>query len=223
MRIRTQPHNWLVHRIAWNHLSEVIPLYAGKRVLDIGCGDKPYESLFPSYVINYIGLDHAESQHTLRSVDIIADAYNTTAYDASFDTILSTSVLEHLERPQDAIFEMHRVLKPGGHVILTCPLFWHIHEEPRDFFRYTEYGLRFMFERANFEIVEIRPLSGFLVTFAQEFVYFLNLLKRNKILSHLLSLIQWGIQRTAYCLNRYDKSYQFTWMNLVVARKNGNH
>ena len=219
MKTNTQPHNWLVHRIAWNHLSEVIPLYAGKRVLDIGCSDKPYESLFLPHAIDYIGLDHAESQHNLKSVDIIADAYNTTVRDASFDTILSTSVLEHLERPQDAIFEMHRVLKPGGHAIVTCPLFWHIHEEPRDFFRYTKYGLRFLCEEAGFEIIEIRPLSGFVVTFAQELVYFLRSFDLNTILRHLVNILQFVIQKTAYSLNKYDKSYDFTWMYLLIAKK----
>lgn len=219
VKIKSQSHNWLVHRIAWNHLSEVIPLYAGKRVLDIGCSDKPYESLFLPHVMDYIGLDHAESQHNLRSVDIIADAYNTTVRDASFDTILSTSVLEHLERPQDAILEMHRVLKPGGHVIVTCPLFWHLHEQPRDFFRYTKYGLRFLFEKAGFEIIEIRPLSGFVVTFAQEFVYFLQSLNHNTILRNLINILQFIIQKTAYFLNRYDKSYDFTWMYLLIAKK----
>jgi SAM-dependent methyltransferase len=222
-RMAGNSHNWLVHRILWNHLSEVIPKYAKGRLLDIGCSDKPYEALARSFIDDYIGLDHATSQHSLSKADIIADAYNTTLEDSSFDTVLSTSVLEHLERPHDAVTEIYRILKPEGYVILTCPLFWHIHEDPRDFFRYTEYGLRFVFEKAGFEIVEIRPLSGFVVTFAQEFVYFLNILKRNRILSHMISLLQWGIQRTAYSLNRYDKSFQFTWLYLTVGRKSGNN
>jgi len=216
-------HNWLVHKIIWNNLSEVIPKYAKGRLLDIGCSDKPYEALTRSVVIEHVGIDHANSQHSLLKADIIADAYKTTLENLSFDTVLSTSVLEHLERPYDALNEIYRILNYGGYLILTCPLFWHIHEEPRDFFRYTGYGLRFILEKAGFEIIEIRPLSGFVVTFAQEFVYFLNLFKKHRVLSHMISILQWGIQRTAYSLNRYDKSYQFTWLYLVVARKSGDY
>jgi SAM-dependent methyltransferase len=222
-RINWNSHNWLVHKIIWNNLSEVAPKYAKGRLLDIGCSNKPYESLTKSVVDEHIGLDHLDSEHSLSKADIIADAYDTTVEDHSFDTILSTSVLEHLERPHEALSEMYRILKSGGYLILTCPLFWHIHEGPRDFFRYTEYGVRFMLERAGFEIIEIRPLSGFVVTFAQEFVYFLNLFKRNKLLIHMVNILQWVIQRMAYSLNRYDKSYQFTWLYLVIAKKNENY
>ena len=218
-RLKWNSHNWLVHKIVLNHLSEVIPKYSKGRLLDIGCSDKPYEPLTRCVVDKYVGLDHADSQHSLSKADIIADSYNTTVENHSFDTILSTSVLEHLECPHKAIKEMYRILKPGGYVILTCPLFWHLHEEPRDFFRYTKHGLHFMFEKAGFEIVEMRHLSGFIVTFAQEFVYFLNLFKRNRILKYIINILQWVIQRTAFSLNKYDTSYKFTWMYMVVARK----
>jgi SAM-dependent methyltransferase len=128
-------------------------------------------------------------------------------------------VIEHLERPQEAIIEMYRIVKPGGHIILTCPLFWHIHEEPRDFFRYTKYGIGYMFEKVGFKIVEIRPLSGFVVTFAQEFVYYLDSFKGNRMLIYGINILQWIIQKAAYYLNKYDKSYHFTWMYLVIAKK----
>ena len=196
-----QSYNWLVHKIVLDHLSKVIPRYARGRLIDIGCRNKPYKALTKPVVDEHIGIDHSESLHDLKYVNIIADAYDTTEPDTSCDTILSTSVLEHLERPEEAISEMYRIVKTGGHIILTCPLFWHIHEEPRDFFRYTKYGLRYMFEKVGFEIVEIRPLSGFVVTFAQEFVYYLNLFKRNRMLTYIINILQWIIQKAAYSLN----------------------
>ena len=138
-RLVWNSHNWLVHKIIWEHLSIIIPKYARGRLLDIGCSDKPYELLARSFVDAYVGLDHLESQHALSKVDIIANAYCTGIKNRAFDTILSTSVLEHLERPSDAIHEMYRILNRNGRVILTCPLFWHIHKEPRDFYRYIEF------------------------------------------------------------------------------------
>jgi len=212
-------HNWLVHTIIWQHLSAVIPKFAKGRLLDIGCADKPYELLTKNKVEEYVGLDHADSQHSLSRADVIADAHNTNLEDSSFDTILSTSVLEHLEHPPEAICEMHRILKPGGHVILTCPLFWHLHEEPHDFFRFTKHGLRFMFTEAGLDIVILQPLSGFVVTFTQELLYFLNQFKRYRVLIFILNVLQWWLQKAAYSINKYDKSHQFTWLYLIVGRK----
>ena len=212
-------HNWLVHKIIWSNLAEVMPKYAKGRLLDIGCGDKPYERLVKSIVNEYVGLERADSQHSLSKAHIIADAYDTKQGDDSFDTILSTSVLEHLEHPQEAINEIYRILKPGGHVILTCPLFWHLHEEPRDFFRFTKYGLSHMFAEAGFQILEIRALSGFLVTFTQEFAYFINPMKRTKLFAPIITLVQWTIQKIAYFFYKFDKSHDFTWLYLVIARK----
>jgi SAM-dependent methyltransferase len=213
-----QAHNWLVHRIVLDHLSKIIPRYARGRLIDIGCSNKPYKDLTKPVVDEHIGIDHSESLHDLKYVDIIADAYDTTVPDTSCDTILCTSVLEHLERPQESISEMYRILKPGGYVILSAPMIWHLHEEPRDFFRYTKYGLRYMFEESGFEIIEINPISGFVVTFTQELTYFLNYFKRS-VFRYLIAGIQWSLQQMAYWLNKYDKTFQFTWLYIVVARK----
>lgn len=215
-------HNRLVHRIILCHLKAVIPKYSKGRLLDIGCGDKPYEDLARAFVDEYVGLDHICSQHSLSKADIIADSHNAPIKDHSCDTILATSVLEHLERPNDAIGEMHRILRTGGHVILTCPFFWHLHEEPRDFFRFSKYGLRYLFESNGFEVLELKALSGFWVTFGQLFVYYLYRFRRGGKLSPLWWLIPAIgsiVQGIAYMLDHLDKAEQWTWMYMVVARK----
>jgi ubiquinone/menaquinone biosynthesis C-methylase UbiE len=131
-------------------------------------------------------------------------------------------VLEHLERPWDAVKEMYRVVKPGGHVLLTTPLFWHLHEEPRDFYRYTKYGLQYLFETEGFETVLIQPMSGFVVTFTQEFIYILNMFKKSKktrIFKPIIHVLQFLLQSIAYSINKWDMSHRFTWAYFVVARK----
>jgi hypothetical protein len=99
------------------------------------------------------------------------------------------------------------------------PFIWHLHEEPRDFFRYTKYGLQYLFEQAGFEVEEIRPLSGFWVTFGQMFVYYLQRLNRG-ILSRLRLIVALGyaIQRAAALLDRFDRAEAWTWAYLVVAQ-----
>ena len=101
---------------------------------------------------------------------------------------------------------------------LSVPLFWHLHEEPRDFYRYTKYGLEHLFATAAFQVIEIKPLAGFVVTFGQELVYFLNPLRRG-LVKRLMAALQWSIQAFAYFLSRWDRSYKFTWAYLVVAQK----
>jgi SAM-dependent methyltransferase len=199
-------------------LFKALESYAKGVLLDIGCGIKPYRRFTKNLVRMHFGVDHLSTLHARDQIDIVATAYETGVGTSKIDTILSTFVLEHLENPQMAIKEMHRILKPGGHVILTAPLFWHLHEEPRDFFRYTSIGLGHLFSTAGFHIVEIKPLAGFVVTFSQELVYCFNGLRRGP-LRHLVELFQSGVQRLAHVVNRWDHSYRFSWAHLVVAQK----
>jgi ubiquinone/menaquinone biosynthesis C-methylase UbiE len=211
-------HNWLVHKIHDDTLRQYLQRYASGTLVDIGCGSKPYAAMTEGLVSEHIGVDHHETPHDRTNIDILASAYDTTLPDASADTVLCTAVLEHLERPDEAILEMYRVLKPNGYVILTVPLFWHLHEEPRDYYRYTKYGLEYIFRIAGFDIVEIRPLAGFVVTFGQELAYFLDGFRRGASRG-AIAVAQWAIQGLAYLVNRWDRSYEFTWAYLIVAKK----
>lgn len=214
--------NWLVHRIHDAALEKALQQYAKGVLLDIGCGEKPYQTMTEGLVIKHVGLDHPGSLHSKSQVDIFGTAYETGLADKSVDTVLCTWVLEHLERPYDAINEMHRILKPVGHVILTAPLFWHLHEEPRDFYRYTKYGLKYLFEKNGFEVVKLKALSGFCVTFGQELVYYMWRFRRGGKLNPLwwiIPVIGTIIQGVCYLLNKIDHSEQFTWGYLVVVRK----
>ncbi len=211
--------NWLVHRIMDRHLARQAARHARGRLLDIGCGEKPYRTLFAPYVTEHVGLDHTGTQHARDAIDLygFADAIPVEAQ--SFDTVLCTAVLEHLEEPAAAVAEMHRVLRNSGIAMVTAPLFWHLHEEPQDFFRYTKYGLLYLFEKAGFDIQEIVPLSGFVVTFGQELVYFLHQTWLGRRLRPLTVLLGSLIQTVAFILGKVDPSQDFTWMYLVVARK----
>lgn len=212
-------HAWLVKRIREEALAERIKKYGRGRLIDIGCGEKPYVIFTKGLVVQHLGIDHPGTFHEKTSIDIFATAYHTSLADAVGDVVLSTAVLEHLEEPEAAIREMYRILKPGGHVILTAPFYWQIHESPRDFFRFTRYGLEYLFTKTGFQIVEIYPLSGFLVTFSQQLCNFLQQYRHRRSMAWLISITQEVLQSLAYRLRRWDKSSNFTWMYLVVARK----
>jgi SAM-dependent methyltransferase len=155
--------------------------YLRGKLIDIGCGEKKYQDLLKSFVLDHIGLDHHQTLHDKSNIDIFGTAYDIPGRDDSFDSALCTEVLEHLEEPSKAIRECWRVLKPGGKAVYTCPFIWHLHEEPRDFFRYSEHGLRYLFEYNGFKVINIQPLNGFLVTFIQLSVYFLYRLNRGPL------------------------------------------
>ena len=144
--------NWLVYGIVNRELRRALSVYAKGKLLDIGCGDKPYQGMAAPYVQEHIGLDHPGTLHDASRAELIGGAYDIPLDDDSVDTVLCTAVLEHLEEPEKALREAYRVLKEGGYAIYTVPLFWHLHEEPRDFYRFTKYGLRYLFEKSGFRL-----------------------------------------------------------------------
>lgn len=206
-------HNWLVHKIGNKERKRIFKIYSRGILIDIGCGDKPFKDMLAPYVKNHFGLDHEDSLHDKAKIYLFGTAYDIPAEDEHFDTVLCTAVLEHLEEPDKAIMEANRVLKKGGYAIYTVPLFWHLHEEPGDFYRYTRYGLNYIFEKNGFEIIELKPLSGFWVTFGQELVYYIWRFRIGGKLNPawwIIPPIGAVIQVVSYLLDKIDHPEGFT-------------
>lgn len=123
-------------------------------ILDIGSNFYNKEQ-YHRYFDNVTTLNLAEQRGI--AIDVIGSAYELPFADHSFDGVLCTEMIEHLETPQKAIDEMFRVLKPGGKVILSTPFVMPLHDVPGDYFRYSPYGLRSLFSR--FESVTVSPVT----------------------------------------------------------------
>lgn len=212
---------YAARRLSLKAHRELSKKYVHGRLLDIGCGNKPMEAFFKDNVTEHIGLDHEKTLHGLNDVDVVGTAYDTGQLADSYDTVLCTAVLEHLEEPGEAIAECNRVLKRGGIAIYTAPLFWPLHEEPRDFYRYTKHGLRYLFENNGFEILELKALSGFWVTAGTMFNYYLSGFTRGP-LKYAVNMIIMANNMLYPLLDRLHKVEKFTWMYLVVAKKTSN-
>lgn len=213
-------YNLLVCKILEKNLYLYAQKYIKGRLIDIGCGTKPYKKFLQSYVAEHIGADHIHTPHDSSQVDIFATAYQIPVPDNSFDSAICTAVLEHLEEPEKALRECYRILKPGGTAIYSVPFIWHLHEEPRDFYRFSKYGLKYLFEKSGFEIIEIKALSGFWVTFGQLLVYNIYRLNVGPLRwLHIIDLIGLVIQGLAFILDKIDRTEQWTWMYLVVVKK----
>jgi len=218
--VRLTDNHYLVSRRSQEAFEQRALPYVRGRLVDIGCGDKPLEGFLAERIDEYVGVDFEGSLHGLGGVDVVATAYDTKQADQSFDTVLCTTVLEHLEEPEQALREAHRILKPGGCAIYTVPLFWHLHEEPRDFYRYTKYGLRYLFEKTGFEVILVYPCSGFWVTFGSEFNYYVTSFSRG-LFRYVIDAVKVVNNLLCYRLDKLHKAEKFTWMYLVVARKPG--
>lgn len=212
--------NWLVHRIADAALEKMLAAHAKGVLLDVGCGTKPYVRFTKGRTTRHVGLDHPGSLHGDSAVDVAGWAPALPFKAEAFDSLLCTAVLEHLEEPQQALNEAYRVLKPGGIAMYLAPFIWHVHEEPRDFFRYSRYGLEYLFHKAGFEVVELKALSGFWVTFGQLLVYNLYRFQRGPMKwIPIIPLLGWGIQWCALGLDKIDRSERWTWAYLIAGRK----
>jgi len=136
-----------------------LPPYS--RVLDAGAGEGQYKTLFQH--THYIGVDLAvgEAQWDYTGLDAVSNLTCLPFGNAMFDAVLCTQVLEHVPEPLQVLQEIYRVLKPGGQLFLSAPQSWQQHQKPYDYFRYTSFGLRYLFEKSGFHVKSIHPMGGY--------------------------------------------------------------
>ncbi|MFH2139893.1 MAG: class I SAM-dependent methyltransferase [Pseudomonadota bacterium] len=139
-------------------LTELAPHMSG-RLLDVGCGSKPYRALFE--VDEYVGLDIDNEASRKRGVaDHYYDGGEFPFPTASFDVVLCNQVLEHVFNPDDFMGEISRTLRPGGLLLLSVPFVWDEHEQPFDYARYSSFGLRALLEKQGFRILQHHKLGA---------------------------------------------------------------
>ncbi len=129
----------------------------GLKVLDLGCDNRPYMPLFLERGYSYEGADLPGN--SLADITVNADGTVFCA-DATYNVILSTQVLEHVEDPLLHLRECSRLLKPGGQLILTTHGTYFYHPCPIDYWRWTGEGLRHVVEQSEFSSVTIEGLVG---------------------------------------------------------------
>jgi SAM-dependent methyltransferase len=146
----------------------------GARVLDVGCGLKPYYPFFAD-AAEYVGVDVAESP----SADVVGFVESLPIDDDSFDIVLCTQVLEHVDDPAAAVREMHRVTKPGGRVLASTHGVMVFHPNPNDYWRWTHTGLRRLFElNGEWDTIEVAPGAGSAAGLAMLVARFVHLLAK---------------------------------------------
>lgn len=136
-------------------------LPSGARVLDAGAGECQYASHFRLNRYTAVDLGIGDATWQYGRLDAITDLLSLPFREGVFDAAVNIVTLEHVTDPAKVIQELYRCLRPGGRLLLITPMEWEEHQQPHDFFRYTQYGLAHLTQSAGFTDVEIRPVGGF--------------------------------------------------------------
>ena len=83
--------------------------------------------------------------------------HNASIPDDTYDCIACMEILEHTLDPFGAVRECRRILRHGGHLLVSAPLNWRIHGPIPDCWRFTEHGFKVLLR--DFDIVEIDILE----------------------------------------------------------------
>lgn len=187
------------------------------KVLDVGCGSKPYSYLLEQR--NWFGIDVFEGP----TVDLVIDGSKRwDLEDNRFDAVICTEVLEHAEDPNLVIGEIWRVLKPGGLALVTTPFVYGVHGSPYDYRRYTIFGLVQAVEQ--FECISQGMLGGIGSTLAINFNNWVtSSLAKNAWINLFLTPLSWIIfaiiNLSAKCFDVVDKTNAFGTNSWVIIRK----
>ncbi len=213
-----------MHKILGNAYEPAIRSHTRGLLADVGCGDVPYYLWYRDLISDNTCIDWAHSSQGTSYLDHEADLNQGLPFleTNQFDTVLCTDVLEHIHNPDHLFTEMCRILKPGGHLILTVPFLYWIHEDPHDYHRYTHYRLRNFCESNRMEVIQLEAYGG-LPEILFDLVskgYWYHRLPANKLFQRLwLSLGMFLSRRSAVKRLSARSKTSFPMGFVLVARK----
>ncbi len=211
---------WLSTLYLHRRLSQLLPEYGGK-VLDVGCGAKPYKPWFGA-VSEYTGIDVAAGAE----VDFVIDPNEKWPLpDGHFDVLLSTQVIEHVENLDLVLAEVRRVTRKNGVVILSFPFLYPLHGAPFDFRRLTYFGAANLLR--GFEVISVETQGGIGSTLAILFLNWIDTALSKNTLTRLLKVlitplfivVSFGLYLIGLLLDWLDGTKAFYSNVLLVARK----
>ena len=214
---------FIVRRGLINGVREISSHFSRGRLLDVGCGSKPYEKLFDA--VEYIGIDIEVSghDHSSSKVDKFYDGKKIPFEDKSFDNVFSSETFEHVFNINELLDEINRVLKPGGKLCFTLPFVWEEHEQPYDFARYTSFAAEHLLNAHGFKLIKLTKSTGYIETVMQMLSIYIyqHVLPRNAYLRILLTpLFVSPINIVALVLSKVlPKNTNFYHTNIVIAEK----
>ena len=149
------------------------------KVLNVGSGGN-LENLIRKNFDDVFSIDIDKERKPDQIIDICDENFEKKInYEPSL--VCCFEVLEHTKNPSKAIQNIYNILKKDDFFLVSVPFNFHIHDEPNDFFRFTHYGLKMLFN--DFAEVEIKRRNGWLESI---FVNIIRLEKERNILSKII-------------------------------------
>jgi len=149
------------------------------RVLDVGCGKKPYYPFFEPFVVDYVGLDVNDSV-----ADVVGHAERIPLPDDSFELVLCIQFLEHADDPAAVVRELSRVVSPCGRVLASTHGVSVFHPDPVDHWRWTHTGLKALYsQNGDWRSLLIEPAGDTATCLAMLASFYLGILGRRAHLS----------------------------------------
>lgn len=211
-------HEYLIEQFLIN---EEKKMPKNQKILDAGAGSCQYKKIFikrHTYTSNDLCKSNKNCKYN--NIDIISPIENIPLKSNSFDYIILTQVLEHVENPQVAINELSRLLKKNGKILCSTPLCYGEHEIPYNYFNFTQYGLKYIGKNANLKIISTKPMGGHFILTAHllirgSFILFgSNIFTRYLLLPYYLFVASAGL-----FLDRFDKDKTTTIGHITIFKK----
>ncbi len=217
-----EPHNEPLFRDVLSAASAA----SGRRLLDVGCGAMPFAPVFEGQVTAYHGTDLPTSLHFRGRRPLAYSVAEALPFRAgSFDTVLSLSVINCLPEPIRLLQEAHRVLRPGGTVIVEFVQMVPLHvDEPWDYYRFTRYGAEYLLREAGFEVVEVLPVGGLWARVGLSMIDGVRRLNKGptRVLTEIPARVLYVLLQTTFeLLDRVFMDPAEVLAHVVVARRRG--
>lgn len=149
-------------------LRDLLPKYCIGKVVDVGSGRAKYRDYIRKYAESYITVDNMSSGYQFGPSDIkpdvISDILKMPFENNSFDTVICTEVLEHVEDPFALMKEISRILETGGQAIISSGWISAYHREPKDYWRFSHDAYQLLCDKNGLELLEIQRQGGIFTT-----------------------------------------------------------
>lgn len=202
-------------------LGRNIPKFVKGRLVDLGCGTVPLYVVYRDYVDSVTCVDWSASGSDSHN-DFCCDLSKPLPFeDSSFDTIILSDVLEHVPEPVVLWSEMSRILSDQGVLILSTPFIYCLHEQPHDYFRFTEHSLRRLAGQFGFHIEKIEAVGGspeIITDILGKHIQFIPIV--GKFFAALLSGLSYWLRRVPFFRKISEKTaYAFPLEYTMVAKR----
>jgi len=136
--------------------------------------------------------------------------------------VLGLSMVTYFREPLALLAEAHRVLRPGGALLLEFTQMAPLHDEPHDYFRFTRYGAAHLLERAGFEPLDFIPIGGLMSRVGLSAIAALNRVNRGptRVLTEIPVRVLYVVLQVGFeALDRVFFDPREVLAHLAIARK----